>query len=343
MSSSIKSLIKDLLRPAKNCLVDHLANRELRLIQSAGVPARPPVFIVGPPRSGTTLVYLAFLRAIKSSYFCNLAAHLPRSPVLVTRLINTIRPLDPPDSFSSEFGETSGWSSPNQGRHIWIRWFPVDAPPGNPQRPLPPLPDEYARQMQGTVALIEKTMGGCFINKAQAHCTRVANLARTFPDMILVRVRRDPYYTAQSIYAGRKSFFGDEKEWFSVKPRNFPELVNKPVLEQISGQIFSLEDGIDLDLNQRPDLPVYEIDYDDFCADPRKVVEDFKKFYLERTGQPLAERHEIPENFKASRTNRLSTEMTDKLQSALDSFPDEGLQGSGNSTTDNQTQQGPGN
>ena len=174
--------------------------------------------------------------------------------------------------------------------------------------------------MQGTVARIEQTMGGPFVNKAQAHCTRVLNLARAFPDMILVRVHRDPYFTAQSILAGRKSFFGDEKQWFSVKPRNVHELEDKPVLEQIAGQIYYLEQGIDRDLEQAPQVPVFSVQYEDFCQDPGAVVRNFKAFYSQHTGLAMEPRFTIPDSFKVSRIDRLPAEKSAALKQSLAVF-----------------------
>ena len=317
MSNSPRALLSSLAGPLKDNMQALLSRREMQAIDAAGEPSSPPVFIVGPPRTGTTLVYLFVLRALRTSYFCNLADRFHLWPVQVTRFLANFPDFLPPDSFSSRFGETSGLKSPSPGRHIWIRWFPVDAPQTDPLGPLPPLPEEATQGMQKTVAMIEKIMGGPFVNKTQAHCTRIPNLALAFPNMVIIRVSRDPYFTAQSILAGRKKFFGDEREWFSVKPRNFLDLVERPVLEQVSGQIYYLEKGMDRDLERIPQVPVFNIRYEDFCEAPRKMVADFKEFYREKTGISLRNRFQVPDSFTVSRSDRLSSEVSQELKEHL--------------------------
>jgi hypothetical protein len=59
---------------------------------------------------------------------------------------------------------------------------------------------------------------------------------------------RNPLYQAQSILLGRKSIFGNTKQWFSLKPPEYFDLKSRNEYEQVTGQIFfilkAIEDGL---------------------------------------------------------------------------------------------------
>ena len=63
-----------------------LAPFEIVLLRRAPEPDEPVCFIVGPPRSGTTLLYELLVRCFYFSYFSNLAHRFYRTPVAATRI-----------------------------------------------------------------------------------------------------------------------------------------------------------------------------------------------------------------------------------------------------------------
>src|SRR6185295_2617389 len=95
---------------------------EHRRIRAAKSSAFPIIFIVGSPRSGTTLAYQIFARFLPVTYFNNLADIFPRSPISASVLLNRwLRPA--PDPFHSFYGNTAGLAEPNDAFHIWNRWL----------------------------------------------------------------------------------------------------------------------------------------------------------------------------------------------------------------------------
>jgi len=81
-----------------------------------------PIFIIGLPRSGTTLLYQVMTKCLKMCYFNNLTDHFPKSPVLVSLLTSPFNGNRPHGDFSSYYGETIGWNAPSQGGLIWREW-----------------------------------------------------------------------------------------------------------------------------------------------------------------------------------------------------------------------------
>src|SRR6185295_3526902 len=93
---------------------------ERRRIRAAKPSPHPILFIVGPPRSGTTLAYQVLAHFLPVTYFNNLTDLFPRSPLSASLLFNRwLRPN--PDPFHSFYGNTAGLAEPNDAFHIWNR------------------------------------------------------------------------------------------------------------------------------------------------------------------------------------------------------------------------------
>jgi len=131
-----------------------LAPWESAFVNSAPPPRFPPIFIIGLPRVGSTLVYQAIVRGLVTSYFCNAAATGPRAPALITRALSRFLTITPPDCYTSDYGITRGWNAPAQAREIWGRWFPGDQSyVGGGGCPATDL-----RAIRGTVSRIEHAL-----------------------------------------------------------------------------------------------------------------------------------------------------------------------------------------
>ncbi len=72
-----------------------LSVRERRLYDRAPLPERPIVFVVGPPRSGTTVAAQVLSAGLPVAYFNNLTSIFPRSPITVNRMVRAAVPQRP--------------------------------------------------------------------------------------------------------------------------------------------------------------------------------------------------------------------------------------------------------
>ena len=84
----------------------------------------PPVFIIGPPRSGTTLLFQVLIARYTFGYFSNWMAQFPESPIAAAWLYRRLWPTSGvPQDYASVSGETQGNSGPNESGSFWYRWF----------------------------------------------------------------------------------------------------------------------------------------------------------------------------------------------------------------------------
>lgn len=305
---TVDTVLKAPVRIGRTAIATLLAKVEAQVLKRPLAPHFPPLFIIGLPRVGSTLVYQALVRRFAVSYLCNAAAAYPSSPGIVTTLLCRFRRVLPGDAYSSHYGYVPGWSSPSQGREMWARWFPVDQSFVGPGL----IDGAAAREMRGTVARIESAFGLPFVNKAQGHAVRMEALCEVFPGALFVRVNREPLPVAESILQGRRECFGDATHWFSMKPSAYRDLVDCDPFWQIAGQIHGVNADMQRAAARIGSHRVIEVNYEDFCSSPGTCLDRIGDFYAHSGGPTLRIRGEVPTSFLASRLARVPS--TDSLR-----------------------------
>jgi hypothetical protein len=242
-----------------------LSPRELleRLALSVGWPLeRPVVFLLGLPRSGTTLVSQYVVHRLEVAYWTNGVGHHPRAPIVTTfleRRGDAYR-----SDFRSRYGKVEGARAPREAGAVWARFFDLerytrfeDLRPGDAER------------LRNLVAATQRVFGRApFVNKNVKHLLRIDALAKVFPESLFLVVRRRVQDTALSILRARLELAPDPSRWWSVRPPDWERLAGLPLEEQIAGQVLSLRRRLDLDLAALPRERVIELDYERFCREP---------------------------------------------------------------------------
>jgi hypothetical protein len=253
-----------------------------------------PIFIIGSPRSGSTLLYQLMARHFKVCYFSNFMVNFPEGPACMAKFLSLINGCNSPAFFDSRYGETFGWRSPNQGIAIWFRWFPKD----HSYVGSGVLSKKALREIRNTVALIQKYFNAPFVNKWQANTVRLLALSEALPEALFVRIKRNPIFIAQSILYGKKTLFQDERDWFSTRPSNYEKLKHKEPLEQACEQVFYIEEDIDRDSNIIGKDRFLTVHYEELCTSPMKIMNNIQSFYSRnQKSSGLKSRHEIPFSF----------------------------------------------
>jgi LPS sulfotransferase NodH len=226
-----------------------------------------PIFIVGAPRTGSTLLFELLISTYRMSYVTNFSALFFKTPAFAIKLQNRLR-LCHQFSGRSEYGYVPGLAAPSEAGVLFKRWF------GNGDEIQPSAGDLLpAERVRATVAAISETMGGPFISKNLNNSLRVGRIHSVFPDAVYLFMRRDPVYTAQSIIVARRRLFDDDRQWFSVKPPNYRELADLEPFAQVVSQIKSIEDGIRTMFDKRQIVNRFEIEYEALCGNWERVLE----------------------------------------------------------------------
>lgn len=270
--------------------------RALLAREGGGGAFGPPIFIVGPPRSGTSLVYEMMVTGLRLAYFANLAHRLPETPVAATRLgralIRRWR-----GAYASDYGHIDGWGAPNEGGRIWRRWLSDAVPLDEAAAGQVPV-DEMRR----TVAAMSRAMQAPFLNKNVMHSNRLRLFEAIWPGFLAVEVRRDPLENARSIIMAQSKGGGPAPgpdDWWSVRPR-----IAAPgsaataggVIERACIQVQGVARDIAEDMALLGRGRLLQLDLADVCADPRSAMETLAGF-LRGHGLAVVPGRRLPERF----------------------------------------------
>lgn len=282
-----------------------LQKLELKLIRDCQTEANS-VFIVGAPRTGTTILYQVLLNDYHFAYLTNIASLFVRSPVTITRITEAFRKRTLM-RFTSEYGYVKGFFSPSEAGATMRCWF-----------------DSECNHVAATISALSVTMQGPFLCKNLYNSQRILKIREKLSKAIFLWVIRDPLYTAQSIILARRKLYGNEEEsWFSVRPKNFEQIKVLTEYEQAVYQIKNIDDSIAEEialsgLNEK----VLRVDYDEFCDNHRKVLGKIEAF-LGKNGCSIVRKPDAPESapeISLSRKRILGDEEWKKLRATVKSI-----------------------
>ncbi len=253
-----------------------------------------PLFIIGPPRTGSTLLYQLLVRRYRFCYFSNFLNRFPKAPLALAALSKPFGGFDAGDDFSSRYGDTWGWHSPNQGRECWTAWLPE-----SPNALEPHAVSTAAKQrVRANVDAMQRISGRPFVNKWPPNSMRVRLLNDVFPEALFVRISRATEPTVRSILRGRQELCQRGSGWFSVKPPGYSEIMQqRGAEEQAAWQIAMIERAIDADAEVVGATRFFHAHYEDLTSRPREVLDLIAAFYRRETGIVLGKRCEIPNRF----------------------------------------------
>lgn len=246
-----------------------LSLRERHLVASAPVvPARPTVFICGPARSGTTLVYQVLCRHLDVARLQNVTALFPRSPIVVSRIYRRLAGAraDAASPYENYYGKTSGLGGPSEANHIWHRWVQPDA---TGFRTI--LPSAGARAAARFFAALGESERKPVVTKNNNLNAFADVIASAVPDALILCLRRRPEFLAQSLLQARREINGSVSRGYGVQDAGNGGVTDDPV-RSVCAQVAFL-DQMAQDMRARIGAERFWIvDYEEFCRSPGTLV-----------------------------------------------------------------------
>lgn len=290
-----------------------LVDAEARLEATVSSPEKPLVFILGPPRSGSTLVSQILAATGCFAATTNFVARFWQAPAFGMQLERAFDIGGEP-SFRSDRGRTVGAAEPHEFGYYWSRWFDV----GQDTHSLTPdqLETINVGALRKSIAAMEAVAGRPLMFKNNTWFSLQASwLAQNFPTARFVDCSRDPFFVAQSIYAQRTKQ-GDLEKWWSMRPPSYAKLKHLPVMEQIVEQVVEIQEGISRELEKISPDRVIVARYNEVCLSPR----GFAAQVISGCALNQAEAHgleELPQNFPNTNKVHLPAAVADQLRAAV--------------------------
>ncbi|HEY9036606.1 MAG TPA: sulfotransferase [Pseudomonadales bacterium] len=262
------------------------------LFAPAVYAASDPVFLVGAPRSGTTLAFQVLTHALQMSFLPRALDHAYGGSHLFFRLFLARLQRQPAPQFVSDQGVTPGIFSPSESFGFWRQWFQGLSSDAC----LEPLPDEQVKSLQRAVYSIQGHARQPLLVKCLYLSLAIPALIAAFPRARFIWVIRDPVAVAASVLRIRQSH--PELDWWSVRPPGYQQHMNEPLEDQVMWQLAETLRLLRAALHDVPLSQWQILRYEDVCAGPQQQV-DMMAHWLSSTGcKPYAEQH-MPERFMA--------------------------------------------
>jgi len=220
-----------------------------------------PIFIIGAPRTGSTILYQALTNQADVIYIDNLSCFLKHDIFVGEWISNKVFKQKAHNCFQSEHGNSKscGWHAPSECGGFWYRWLPRDRHFVDKNEVSVKDIEQIKSEIIACTNFFNKPIVFKNLNAGQ----RLRMLVEAFPDAKFIFVRRDPLYTAQSIIKAKRKLKIPDNQFWSIMPPNVEKLKQLDWPEQIVKQIFYLEKQIAEDLSLFPKENIYEVNYTD--------------------------------------------------------------------------------
>ena len=259
---------------------------------SSRQPDFPVIFIVGPLRSGSTLMMQWLANTGLFSYPTNLLSRFYQAPIMGAKLQllladerynfrDELKDFNSDVGFSSENGKTKGALAPNEFWYFWRRFLPFTE--------LDYLPTEQLLKESDTKTMVSEFAGMMDVfQKPMALKAMILNynidfLDKLFEKAIFIHTKRDPLTNIASALNAREKQLGSIDEWYSFKIPEYYELKKLNSYEQVAGQIYHINKAVEDGLANVAEHKKMTVQYEYFCENPSAIFDQLKaKLGLEK-------------------------------------------------------------
>ncbi|MCP4003694.1 MAG: sulfotransferase [bacterium] len=238
---------------------------------SSAAPKSPVLFIVGPPRSGSTLLHQILACTGGFGVVTNFIARFFANPAFGARVQTLAGPWlgAAHTGFRSNAGTTSNWAEPHEFGYFWEHHFPFSE---HHEPSLDELADVDVVRLATHLGQLERSLGRPLLLKNLLLSFVLPFLAEHFPTAVFVQLHRPLLPVAQSILRVRKETYGSDIAWWSVRPRDAEAFLEESAPEQIAYQIERVLEAIRRARQTMSTTRWLDVDYQAMCAAPAQTA-----------------------------------------------------------------------
>lgn len=258
-----------------------------------------PVFILSPPRSGSTLLYQAMCRTMDLAYISNLMSLVPNRMVGLAR--PTLERRAGPDAPypSGSYGYLPGLFAPSEAGKVVDFWFDQSA-------------DETHREaVRRMVAAVGRRAGQPLLIKSPSLVLRADAVLATFPFARIVVLRRSAPHVVQSLMKGQTDPALASDRWEGIRPPGIAAHAARSVEWQTAWQVAELERIMRAGVSDA--YQVTDVVYEEFCRAPGPTlagIGDDLGLTVRTDG--------VPASFRASQRQSVSDASWERIVAACD-------------------------
>ena len=232
----------------------------------------PFLFIIGLPRSGTTLLSQILAYSLNVGYINNLMSRFWLAPLHGIRLSKNLIGEEKKSDFNSNYARTSHISDIHEFGYFWRYWlkketfddvtFVKEREKNIDWKDLRKVLSTI--QVEFNKAIVFKNIFGSY------HMLKFRNLLQK---VIYIYIERDTLDVAVSILEARRKYYEDLNTWWSYQPIEYEQIKNLDYWHQIAGQIYFLKRFYAEQAKLCREKYVLRINYKALCTNPVDVLE----------------------------------------------------------------------
>lgn len=273
-----RRLVNVLLGSFENALVEPFLNLNAIKIN--------PIFLVGPPRSGTTVLYRWFTYYLdeKIAYITRLADLYPDSAFLLNWIGLKIFKEKLEIQSQHRYGQIKGFTALAEGNRLWP-WceesldgqekynsrYLFDRTDYQKEQSITPIVSYFLQNVIRKLCLLMKSE--LLINKSVHNTIHIMELKKLFPDARFIGIIRDGRSVTKSLINARKDIQGNSRKWWGVKPSNWEKIRLLPPHLSCGKQWEGLLNDMENQLEQLPKNDFIYVRYEDFLSEPFMELE----------------------------------------------------------------------
>ena len=234
----------------------------------------PVIFIIGSPRSGSTLLYQVLSDYYDIGYLSNIHCRFFGFPSLLELFIRPSKYHEFSD-YCSHHGRTKNWNNPCECGNFWYRFFPL-----KPQYiSLEDIDEKKIIYLRKTICSLANTFAKPILFKNLICTLRLQAIAKALPEAVFIVLHRNLIDNSHSLLEGRKKTYGSYNTWWSAEPPEINELMKLPPEQQVVEQIRHIYNLIEKDKQTIAPDRFVNIDYEKFCDDTHQVINKLDNFF----------------------------------------------------------------
>lgn len=311
---------QSMLKPLRNRIYRAFLRSRKELLSFAGALAYrdeplayPPVFILGPARSGTTLLYQLLGKAGSFCYITNYEQDRwwMRSLIL-KREVKQWKQLPGPADFSSEMGKTEGPGNLSQGFKIWDDVLPSEYPDVSPEE----IHQRHRLRIRNEVRIRENAWDAPFLGKWPAMAVNPELWEYIFPEAFFIRIKRDEFDNAVSLLKSRRKTHGNDVTPITRQPAAALRYRKESGHLQVAAYVHYTNKLLD-EFEERCQRIIH-IDYKKLCGDLAGQLQKIEDHYQEVSSYNMNfDYRKIAEPLEARTARGLSRDDNEQIKQAL--------------------------
>lgn len=259
----------------------------------------PPVFIIGAPRTGSTLLYQVLINRFEFTHLTNFHCMFYGAVSFVEKWFGPSWEKGGVSKYNSEFGISQGRWAPSECGEFWYRWFRRNPPYTSSED----ISDRKLDGLKRVIASLGNAGKRPILFKNMYCAFRLRPLVKAFPEALFIVIRRDTTLISRSLLAVRKRIYGNINTWWSMKPPEYNRLKDLSPQLQVTGQVKAIYNLIEREKIQLGSERFIEVEFDEFCKDVHGQLDRIKHF-MEDRGITIREHGTVPKNFPLVKVDR---------------------------------------